>query len=1137
MTKFNTSCKFPILLFLLFVVSNVNGQFDAYDANQGLDSNGTTAGIFDTGFIQGNVQSIVATIYIDGIDYPNSCGVFPQGYYTCDLYIDNQLIDIDLCSTQLELVNYWPFSNVYIQSYDSDAGQAWVSEEMITLSIGLNVTTCNFQIDQTVNEFCVEEGMELPAVFTSDPLSFEYFDGFGNSLGQPSSVVPVYEGENIFFLEAYSSFGLCQSETLYSTGVVCQTFSGYVDWQTPCTSTLPGIENFITGNLNLDQLSGITSTEIQVSNSDFPSDILFSEVLSNNTISFNTVDIDTPGIYFLDVIGLDNLGNEYFIDSISFEVFTAPSWMAGISTSGITSSVESLTDNNTNDCIKEIKVTLNLPNSLLALPPDIIGIKNSEFNVETVNYQFVLEYNQENNHFQNPSNGSFQASLNILNQLSFNYSQPSEAFIQIQPDNELFFEWNKDFLLGEQSLKFPLGRVPLVFCPIPIKIDCGINTEMKLKSKLYFSSSETGIQVDTASISGSAQIQGFLRATSDVLIAKANASLILTGKVGVGMFITPEFSEMQPISGVTLDVDGEVSWGWSWNQNTISRNFYHYSPDPDFDNSPYFSPLFQETDLNNNTLRVFEQNTVLQAPTTLPQPHLSGRDSLIYVVWLDNDINTGRTSLLLTYKYANDDAFLLNPIEIDNAESLSTPKVAILENGNALIVWTKSSYDGTIQLVDTTDLFKCQDIYVSYFDKQSNLFSSPIQISDDQSAWNSGRAEGMPNIFMGPGTNGIITWNTLNESTASNSDIYYCSVNQVGNSVELGVPQPIFQDEGEVKSINFAFSDSENAIASWIYDPDRNDETLNNDVRISHYTASSSSWSNPELLIPAPPNTSFDELTMDFNGIYGAISYTTTTYDSTYGMTKYIYAIAWDPFIGSNGDWALESSAYSVFSSFSKPTIACNNNGIIALSFQEISLDNTVDNIDQGSIQYYFNNSSQNPDFWSQETEVVFGSNDDNSYVWDMNSAFDDNNGFYLITHEIDSITGQAPLIDSAYGVPFGNSYMNLIFREFQVSDNLEVNNVPESVVPSSLSLEDILNIYPNPASTEVNIALKLRQPGQIEISIFDSSGGLVDQIKKGSFGSGAYLFNYQPNNLAPGIYIVRVSSNNFSVNKKLVIQ
>ena len=61
--------------------------------------------------------------------------------------------------------------------------------------------------------------------------------------------------------------------------------------------------------------------------------------------------------------------------------------------------------------------------------------------------------------------------------------------------------------------------------------------------------------------------------------------------------------------------------------------------------------------------------------------------------------------------------------------------------------------------------------------------------------------------------------------------------------------------------------------------------------------------------------------------------------------------------------------------------------------------------------------------------------------------------------------------------------------------------------------------------------------PGDIEISIFDSSGSLVDQIKKGAFGSGAYLFNYQPNNLAPGIYIVRVSSNNFSVNKKLIIQ
>lgn len=1137
MIKFNTTFKFPILLFLLFVVSNVSAQFDAFNQNQGYDSNGTTAGIFDTGFIQGNVQSIEATIYIDGIDYPNSCGVYPQGYYTCDLYIDNQLIDIDLCSTQLELINYWPFSNVYIQSYDSDSGQPWVSQEMITLSIGLNVTTCNFQIDQNVTEFCVEQGMELPAILTSDPLSFQYFDEFGNALGQPSSVVPVYEGVNTFFLEAYTSLGLCQSETLYSTGVVCETFTGYVDWQIPCAYTLPGIENFITGNVNLDQFTGITSTEIQVTNSDFPSDILFSEVLTSNAISFNTINLDTPGVYFVDVFGYDDLGNQYLIDSTSFEVFAAPSWMAGISTSGITSSTEPLADNNLNDCLKEIKVTLNLPNSILTLPNDIIGIKNSEFSVETVNYQFDLEYNQDNNQFQNPQNGMFQASFNVLNQSTLNFSQPADALIEIQSDNELLFNLSKEFILAEQSLDFPLGTVPLVFCPIPVKIDCGIKTNLKLKSKLNFSSSEAGIQLDTASVGGSAQMQGFLRATSDVLIAKANASLILTGKVGAGMFIDPNFSEMQSISGVTLDVDGEVSWGWSWNQNTISRNFYHYASNPDFDNSPYFSPLFQETDLNNNTLRVFDQNTVLQSPTTLPQPHLSGRDSLIYVVWLDNDINTGTTSLLLTYKYANDDAFLLNPIEIDNAESLGTPKVAILENGNALIVWTKSSYTGNIQLVDTTDLFKCQDIYVSYFDKQSNLFSAPIQISDDQSAWNSGRAEGMPNIFMGPGTSGIITWNALNETNTANSDIYYCTVDQSGNSVTLGNPQIIFQDEGEVKSINFAFYSDDNAIASWIYDPDGNEETLNSDIRYSTYTASTGVWSPSTQLVTVDSNTSFDELSMDFNGNYGAMSYTTTTYDETYGIAKSIYALAWNPNATSEPYWAAQSSAHSDTTSFNRPTIACNSNGVIALSFQEISLNNTTETIDQGNIQYYFNNSSQDPNVWIEQTDIVFGSNDDNSYVWDMNSAFDDSNGFYLITHEIDSITGQAPLIDPAYGTPFGNSYMNLIFREFQVSDNLEVTDVPESVVPRSLSLEDILNIYPNPASNEVNIGLKLRQPGQIEISIFDSSGSLVDQIKKGSFGSGAYLFNYQPNNLAPGIYIVRVSSNNFSVNKKLVIQ
>ena len=1124
-----------ILSFFFISAFNAYSQFDAYGVNQGLDSDFTTAGINDLGFIQGNVQSIIATIYIDGIDYPNSCGVYPQGYYTCDLYIDNQLIEIDLCSTQLELVDFWPFSNVYIQSYDSDSGQPWISEDSITLSIGLNVTTCNFQIDQNMTEFCVEEGMVLPSINTLDPLSFEYFDEFGNALGQPNSVVPIYEGDNLFFLEAYTEFGLCQSETLFSTGIVCATYTGNVEWSSTCLNTLVGLENLITGDLYFDSFSGITSTELNVYNSDVPNEIVFNDIISNNTISFNTINIDAPGIYTMEIIGFDADGNSYYIDSISFEIVESPSWMTSNTINGITNTIETLNDNDPSDCIGLYRVHLNLPNSIFDLPNDIIGIKNSEFNLETVSYQFEIQFNQETAQFQNPSNGSFQASLNVLNQLLFDYNQPSEAIIQIQPDNELMFNWSAQFPLGEQNLNFPLGPVPLVFCPIPIKIDCGIKTDMKLKSKIHFSSSQNGTEIDTLSVTGSAQISGFLRSTADVLLAKASASLILTGKVGVGTFLNTNSNEMEFITGASIDVDGEVSWGWAWNQNTINRNFYHYVSNPDFENSPYFSPLFQETDLNNNTLRVFDQNTVLQAPTTLPQPHLTGRDSLVYVVWLDNDLNTGTTSLLLDYKNSNGNSFLANPIEIDNAQSLSTPKVAILENGNALIVWTKASYTDNIQLVDTTDLFKCQDIYVSYFDRQSNLSTFPIQISDDETAWNSGRAEGMPNIFMGPGASGLITWNVVDETTLSNSDIYYCSVNLIGESVELGVPQVLLTDNGEVKSINFAYYDNDHAIASWIYDPDGDDETLNNELRYSIYTASINDWTPSELLVPSDPNTSFDELAMDFNGIYGALCYTSTTYNNDYGILKNIHAIAWDPTIGNGGDWAMESSDHSDVLSFSKPTIACNNNGVIALSYQEISIDNTTENIDQGRLNYYFNNSSQNPNTWIQQ-DVIYGASENNSFVWDLNSAFDDNNGFYLITHEIDSITGQAPL-DPAYGEPFGNSYMNLIFREFEVTESLEVVDVEESLVPSSVAIDDILNIYPNPATTEVNIELKLRHAGEVEISLFDSSGSLVDHINKGAFGNGAYLFNYRPNNLAPGIYVIRASSNQFNVNKKLIIQ
>ncbi len=78
--------------------------------------------------------------------------------------------------------------------------------------------------------------------------------------------------------------------------------------------------------------------------------------------------------------------------------------------------------------------------------------------------------------------------------------------------------------------------------------------------------------------------------------------------------------------------------------------------------------------------------------------------------------------------------------------------------------------------------------------------------------------------------------------------------------------------------------------------------------------------------------------------------------------------------------------------------------------------------------------------------------------------------------------------------------------------------------------------LYPNPVSSQATIEFSINKESKVSIEIFDLFGKKITTIHNGKLNPGTYQALFEPNGLANGIYICKVTINNYSLTKKLVI-
>ena len=791
----------------------------------------------------------------------------------------------------------------------------------------------------------------------------------------------------------------------------------------------------------------------------------------------------------------------------------------------------------------------NLLSQNPTMPDDVPGLGNKPFEVLSPDVSFNIDFDCTNGTATaNSPNANFN--LNVLNQKTFTYSYPISTGATLtfpQPDFNPQITAEGTYNTPPYNLNWPLARIyPLLPSPIPvIKVDGGLTIDAELKGKIQYgyNGAYSAWGIDTARVTAKVNATATLRVKADALIASATGTLIAKGSIGGGLYYSDFYNSgfsnnTQGLFGMNLQIagslDAQLGWGWLSHSWHWDKTFYDKTWGDQI-RSPFERQIWDRVDARGDYTRMLMTNPYLQTPEFFSQPNMSANDSTLYVVWLDH---SGSNTDILFNKLDYQTSSFSTPLNVASAQVISNPKVAILPSGNALLTWTQNRY--TDATFDTTsmnlnDLFKGQDIWVSLYDKTTSTFATPQILSDDVSTLESGRAEGNANIIMGKGNYGLITWVVNNDTTNTNADVWYVPVTDISGSVLIGTPSQLINLPGTNKSINVNFYDSIHAVACWINDPDGADSTLNNQVVYQDWTQTSTTggtWGSQYLLIGNDGETSFDALSTDFNGNYGAVAWTSTHYDANGRFAKQITADAWDATLGQ---WATPAMAEDSSYTFNQPKVSVNNNGYVALTYQDVAMFDDTLHPDVGRLNLYLNDSQLDPNSWTTNSgNPLLG--DPAVYDWDLNTTYGNANNFYIITQEADTTTGNAPVFPPN-GAHFGNGYLNLVIRALDVSPSV-ITDITEPSTSATFTKGNSFdfNLFPNPISTYTTIEYIVNNNSSVVIEIYDLLGNKVASVFDGKQSAGSYKAVFEPNSISNGIYFCKVTVNNQTAVKKMVI-
>jgi Domain of unknown function (DUF4331)/Secretion system C-terminal sorting domain len=82
-----------------------------------------------------------------------------------------------------------------------------------------------------------------------------------------------------------------------------------------------------------------------------------------------------------------------------------------------------------------------------------------------------------------------------------------------------------------------------------------------------------------------------------------------------------------------------------------------------------------------------------------------------------------------------------------------------------------------------------------------------------------------------------------------------------------------------------------------------------------------------------------------------------------------------------------------------------------------------------------------------------------------------------------------------------------------------------------------VAGCYPSPFNDRMTVALEVKEPGFMDVSIFDQTGRMVKNLLYGKVPEGPLQLDYEPGNLPNGVYFVKISSKGTKTQQVLKVQ
>ena len=164
---------------------------------------------------------------------------------------------------------------------------------------------------------------------------------------------------------------------------------------------------------------------------------------------------------------------------------------------------------------------------------------------------------------------------------------------------------------------------------------------------------------------------------------------------------------------------------------------------------------------------------------------------------------------------------------------------------------------------------------------------------------------------------------------------------------------------------------------------------------------------------------------------------------------------------------------------------------------------------------------------WPPEYQIPYYAvniNDSSYFPGFWNNNFNDTlpTGYILATEivDLDNDTRQ-DIIHSGEGV-------YITFSKDTVSSVVADNNEPNNF--------HLFQNYPNPFNPSTTIRFSLPESGNVKLEIFNILGEKVQTLRDEFYNAGIYIVEFNAGNLPSGIYFYKLTSDNFTDTKKLIL-